>query len=361
VDVAAARRHLERLAAEPRPAGSAAEARAREYCATRLRELGFSVEEEPFQYSALPGRLATPLAGVASVALLLVAGGAGSRGYPLLAISLLGAGGTVLALGALWLMRRGVLSLPWWRSTGVNLVARRVEPRAWLVAHLDSKSQPVPIAVRALGVMGTIAIWIAAVVMAGAQLFGADVAWIWPWIGLVGLVAGLPVIASVVRARSPGALDNASGVATVLRVVEQVARDAPVGVLLTSAEELGLAGARAWVRARARGTAINVDGVDDDGGLRLIYSGRRPRALLATLSDAARATGREVRIGPLLPGVLLDGVALADRGWDVITVSKGVWRTVARIHTPKDSLSSLTGKGIAEAAETVAHAVTELR
>jgi Peptidase family M28 len=152
-------------------------------------------------------------------------------------------------------------------------------------------------------------------------------------------------------------------VATVLRVVEQLARDAPVGVLLTSAEELGLAGARAWVHARARGggTAINVDGVDDEGGLRLIYSGRRPRALLATLSDAARATGREVRVGPLLPGVLLDGVALADRGWDVITVSKGVWRTVARIHTPRDSLSALTGRGVAETAETVAHAVAELR
>jgi Zn-dependent M28 family amino/carboxypeptidase len=229
------------------------------------------------------------------------------------------------------------------------------------VAHLDSKSQPVPIAVRALGVMATIVVWIAAYAVAAAQLLGADVARMWPWIGSVGLVAGLPVIASVVRARSPGALDNASGVATVLCVVERLARDYPVGVLLTSAEELGLAGARSWVRGRARGVAINVDGVDDRGTLRLIYSGRRPRALLTTLSDAARAAGKGVRSGPLLPGVLLDGVALADGGWDVVTVSKGAWRTVARIHTPRDDLSSLTGRGVAEAADTVARAMGELR
>jgi hypothetical protein len=361
VDVAAARRHLEHLAAEPRPAGSAAEARAREYCAARLRELGFSVEEESFQYSALPGRLATPFAGLLSVMLLLVAGGAGARGHPLLALSLLAVGGASLVLGALWLIRRGVLALRWARSSGVNLVARRSAPRAWLVAHLDSKSQPIPIAVRALGVMASIVIWIVACSVAAAQLFGADVAWMWPWIGAVGFVAGLPVIASVVRERSPGALDNASGVATVLCVVEQLSRDYPVGVLLTSAEELGLAGARSWVRDRPGGTAINFDGVDDDGRLRLIYSGRRPRALLAALTDAARSTGTRVRSGPLLPGVLLDGVALADRGWDVVTVSKGRWRTVARIHTPRDSLASLTGSGVAEAAETVARAMGELR
>jgi Peptidase family M28 len=360
VDVAAARRHLEHLAAEPRPAGSAAEARARAYCAARLRELGFSVQEEPFQYSALPGRLATPLAGLASVMLLLGAAAAGSSGRALFALAVLAVGGVSLALGALWLMRRGVLTLPWRRSTGVNLVARRAEPRTWLVAHLDSKSQPVPIAVRALGVMASIVVWVAAYALAAAQLFGADVARMWPWIDLVGLVAGLPVIASVVRERSPGALDNASGVATVLRAVEQLAHEQPLGVLLTSAEELGLAGARSWVRDRPRGTAVNVDGVDDVGALRLIYSGRRPRALLATLADAAHETGKGVHSGPLLPGVLLDGVAFADAGWDVVTVSKGVWRTVTRIHTPRDSLSSLTGQGVAEAADTVARAAREL-
>jgi hypothetical protein len=360
LDISAARRHLEQLAVEPRPAGSAAEARARDYCANRLRELGFSVQEEPFAYSALPGRLATPLAGISSVILLGAAGQLGWRGHAALALAVAAGGGSLLVLGALWLMRRGVLSLPWWRERGVNLEARRSEPRYWLVAHLDTKSQPIPLAVRALGVMASILVWISALALAVVQLLGARVAWAWPWISAAGLVAGLPVAASVVRSRSPGALDNASGVATVLCIVEELGRDHPLGVLLTSAEELGLAGARAWVRGRPRGSAINVDGIDDQGGLRLTYTGRRPRELLAALLDAARAAKRRARSGLLLPGVLLDGVALAGGGWEVVTVSKGVWGTVARIHTPRDDLSSLTGRGVAEAADVVVRALRGL-
>ena len=65
---------------------------------------------------------------------------------------------------------------------------------------------------------------------------------------MLEMLTALPVMASVVGARSAGALDNASGVATVLRAVELLARDVAVGVVLTSAEELGLAGARAWAR-----------------------------------------------------------------------------------------------------------------
>ena len=48
-DVNAGRQHLERLAASPRPAGSSAEAGAREYCAGVLRERGFTVTEERFE------------------------------------------------------------------------------------------------------------------------------------------------------------------------------------------------------------------------------------------------------------------------------------------------------------------------
>ena len=49
----------------------------------------------------------------------------------------------------------GVLRNPWMRSSGINLVATRgtADPRTWLVAHLDSKSQPVPSAARVAGVI----------------------------------------------------------------------------------------------------------------------------------------------------------------------------------------------------------------
>jgi Zn-dependent M28 family amino/carboxypeptidase len=233
----------------------------------------------------------------------------------------------------------------------VNLTAVRGAPRVWLVAHLDSKSQPVPIALRALGITAVAAVWMAAIALAAAQLAGVAPGDAWPWLTGAGVAAALPVIASTVGARSPGALDNASGVASVLVAAESLPRDVSVGVLLTSAEELGLAGARAWVRGRAAGVALNCDGVDDVGTLTCMYSGRAPAPLLAVVRGAA---GGAVRVRRLIPGILVDGVALADAGWDVITVSRGTVGTLARIHSAADTDDRLTGTGIASAGDLLA-------
>ncbi len=167
------------------------------------------------------------------------------------------------------------------------------------------------------------------------------------------------MVASVVGRASPGALDNASGVATVLLAAGETPRSESLGVLVTSGEELGLAGARAWARARdGAATAINVDGVDDVGVVRVIHPRRRPAELLGTITDAARGLGIRISTGALPPGLLVDGVALADRGWKVVTVSKGDSSTVARIHTPADSLERVGGEGVAEVAALVHRAVT---
>ncbi len=396
-----ARRHLQVLAAAPRPAGSAAESAARDYCAGVLRSLGFRVSEEPFEFSALPGRLGTPLCGVAAIGVIAAAGHLGWRGHAVAALGVLATGGAMVLVAAWWLARFGVLELPWWRERAVNLAAwrsgtgarveagareagARTEPDIWLVAHLDSKSQPLPIAIRALGVMASLAIWVVALVVGVLQSGGAPLAGVWPVLTVAGVLAGIPVAASVTGSRSPGALDNASGVATVLLAAEQCPSDRSVGVLLTSGEELGLAGARAWasewVEDRARtprrpegrmgsgrrgdgvgaSTAINVDGVDDVGAIRVIHPRPRPAELLRALSSAAGELGINISSGPLPPGLLVDSVALADRGWKTVTLSKGEWRTVARIHTPADDLSSLRGEGVVEVAELVRRAIVEL-
>jgi hypothetical protein len=131
-----------------------------------------------------------------------------------------------------------------------------------------------------------------------------------------------------------------------------------VGVLLTSAEELGLAGARAWVRGRVPAVALNCDGVDDAGTLTCMYSGAAPASLLRTVRDAAADDAVTVR--RLLPGILVDGVALADAGWPVVTVSRGSLRTLARIHTARDSVEHLQGTGIPAAAALLVRLVRAL-
>ena len=358
VDPASARRHLEVLSASPRPAGGEAETRARAYCADVLRGAGFAVAEEVFSYSQLAGRAATPAFGVLSMMLFAAVGHLGWRGDAGLALGLLAVGAAVAAAAAWWLTRFGVLSLPWMRSRSANLVGIRGNPSLWLVAHLDSKSQPVPIVVRAFGVIGVLLALGAALVLAAVQLGGYDVRAGWPWVTGVGVLASLPVAASIVQSRSPGAIDDASGVSTVLLVAQSLPQQLAAGVVLTSAEELGLAGARAWVKGRGVAHAVNVDGVDDEGDVRLTWTGRRPSALIAQLTTRADESGVRVRVGRLVPGALLDSVALADAGWQVVTVSRGTLRTVARVHTPRDSLEHVRGEGVALAASIIVAAIT---
>lgn len=355
-------RHLAMLAGEPRPAGGAAEARAREYAATELREAGFDVRVEPFDYSALPGRWGTPVGGalgaVTVISAALVALQSRDAWHAALVLA---TGLAILALFAWRMLGDAVLDLPLVRARSANLVATRMgegrAPRVWLVAHLDSKSQPVPSAARVAGVALLGASIVVAASSAALSLAALPSRMGW-WAALVLAVAGAPaVIASVVGTSSNGAVDNASGVATVLLAASRVRRDLALGVLLPSAEELGLAGARAWARRRRAGVALNCDGVDDQGELTIMYSGTAPHQLIDTLRRASPTPPR-VRRMPL--GLLTDSVALADRGWRTVTVSRGGWTTLRRVHSRRDSLDHLTGRGVDDAATLLARAVEAL-
>ena len=66
------------------------------------------------------------------------------------------------------------------------------------------------------------------------------------------------------------------------------------------------------------------------------------------------------RIRRLLPGVLVDAVALADEGWRTATLSRGTLGTLMRIHTSGDTAQRMSGAGIAEAARVMARAATAL-
>ena len=62
----------------------------------------------------------------------------------------------------------------------------------------------------------------------------------------------------------------------------------------------------------------------------------------------------------LIPGVLTDSVALADAGWETLTLSRGNFRTLQRVHTSRDTLAQLEGNSIDVAARILADTATEL-
>ncbi len=261
------------------------------------------------------------------------------------------------------MLRTGVLTAPWLRAESRNLVATRgaSEPRVWLVAHLDSKSQPVPSAARAVGVTllaGALVLAVAALLLT----LGGTPSRVIAWSAIVLAVVGaLPVMASVVGARSDGAVDNASGVAAVLAAAALLSRHASVGVLLPSAEELGLAGAHAWARDRPPGIALNCDGVDDQGSLVIMYNRPAPRRVLAAVQGAAHAEGGTPQCARMMPlGLLTDSTALAAAGWQAVTVSHGSVATLGRVHTSRDSLANLRGSSIALVADVLARSAAVL-
>jgi len=351
--------HLRALAAAPRFSGTASAAHARTYCADVLRQLGYRLTERPFEYAAAVGSYGTPLGG--AVMLAIIAGAAtlslGDRALGALAVLLFGV--AALAIGGRWLARHGVLRLPLMRRTGANLEAVRGgnPPSVWLVAHVDSKSQPVPLAARAGGIVLLAAAWVAADVLALEALMDHAPRGAWTYVIASAIIGAIPVLGSTVGRRAAGAVDNASGVAAVLRAAEFLGEQHDIGVLITDAEELGLAGARAWCAGRPAGIALNCDGVDDAGLFTLMWtrprSARVERALLSAASE-------RVRVIPLVPGVLVDSLAFSDVGWEAVTLSRGSLATLRRIHTGRDDLDHLRGDGIEMAARTLAKAAVAL-
>jgi hypothetical protein len=329
--------------------------------------MGYEVREIAFGFSGFPGRLATPLFGGLAAAIVGVAGKWGADGGRIGPMVVLGLGALALLVAGRWFTVRGVLAAPVMRERGVNLEATRpgARPSVWLSAHLDSKSQPVPTLARSSGIVLEGLGYLLTLGLAAASAAGVSLdRFYWEFAAMVTLLGAIPVVLSMVGERSPGALDNASGVATVIAAARQLANQPGIGIVLTDGEELGLAGARAWA-GRAGGdkwnvTVLNCDGVDDVGGIQVMFSGKRPKPLLDAIALMSRSTGVAHGASRLIPGILTDSVAFADAGMQSVTFSRGSWTSLARIHTRRDDLAHLRGTGIAETATLMSATALEI-
>lgn len=240
---------------------------------------------------------------------------------------------------------------------GVNLIAVRPGARVetWLVAHYDSKGQPLSMAARlvaaALAVLGLLGLAGLALRALGGSLHpGALDA----GLGAAGLAGLLLLAVNGVTDRSPGAVDNASGVIAALATVDSLPSDAGVGVIFPDAEEYGLVGARELVRERAHLLAdtavVNLDGIDDRGApIAFIH---RAGPLAGRVAEALGA--RRPRWLP----VLVDGMVLARAAREAVTVMRGDWRTARIVHSPRDTTERLALDGVREVARALARSLT---
>lgn len=392
-----------RAMAHPRRVGTDRERAVAREIASRLERSGYQVERQPFQFSTAP-TLVISLEVLVCLLLILAASGlrvrapweAAAPAVLLVCLILLTgpinravlAGSLAPAVGksSFWsalCLRVGA------RYGAKNLIATLPEvasdpalPHLYLVAHYDSKSQQVPLIARVILFVAAIA---GGLSFAGLALLAVAFPLLTPAataIGIVAMLAGLPLLILDIGDTSPGAIDNASSVGLVLHLAERLAASTgwrnrlQVTILATSAEEMTVMGAEAYARenelalrrqAEAGGLyVLNLDGIGVGGKLCLAGglaagkgAGRQPARRLADLiHKACDEQGITVeRFG--LTGVMFDHMPFTQRGLDAVSLI-AVGQATRFVHTPQDTADKLDVRGFERAGRVILKVIERL-
>jgi hypothetical protein len=358
-----------RKLSRPRLTGSKEAAAADKDLRRRFEKLGYRITDLPFSFSSLPGRFGLMvvgvlyLAGILGALLLLRAGSAGAAVGTLFLLA--AALGVLASFG-----RRLIGRLRWGRIATANWLIQRpaARPRYILMAHRDSKSQPIPLLLRAVGIAGAVAGWLLLTLLGLSAFFFAPPAGALVWlVGLLALAAGVLLVLSWAGNESPGALDNASGLAALLTLAQRERERDDVAFLITDGEELGLAGAAAVCgELPPVFGVINLDGLDDEGIFRIVERHGLPRRgmaphLAAALMTAAAAMDVQAKRGTVPVGVMVDHMPLVDAGIPAITLMRGTAASLRRVHRPGDDADHIEGRGVAATVTLLSAALALLR
>jgi hypothetical protein len=355
--------------ARPRLTGSRGAARVTAHVQATLAASGYEVRQHAFRFNPWPGRLGVSVIGLAWLGAAPWAGGRLQAGDAYGALAVLVAFALIGALAAS-LVHPLFNRIPRALRDGLNLLALPGHGRAkyLIVAHRDSKSQPVPLMLRGPAIATAIFSWLLLFALAMMSLAQPVAPALGVLAGAIGAGTGLVMALCLVGNSSPGALDNASGVVALLGIAQDQRAAGDVALLVTDAEELGLAGARAIARSLPTLIgAINLDGIDDAGTFHLMerFGWPRKRGRAPHLAAALLSAGSELRLdvrrrdAPF--GIMLDHMPLVDGGTPALTIMRGGLHSLRRVHRPGDDLANLRGSGIGPTITLVGRALDLLR
>lgn len=358
--------------ARPRRVGTPEHDHVADEIETVLVAAGWRVQREAFCFTAAPDRmlkllLSAALACVivtmlwrvwwAALLLPLVAVAFG----PLIRRAQIAALNKRSRLGRLGAAQRGEnLIAEWPGETGDG------RPHLYLVAHYDSKSQRLPLAARiacfviaASGGLITSALTLLNVAPEATMLAGA-----------IAALAILPLLTLDVGDRSPGAIDNASGVGLVVHLAEVLAGSRALDrlrltILIPDAEEWFVMGASAYVRAHCadlqregrRLRVLNFDGIGVDGELHTV-GGDGTIGLRTQLQIAAQEINLPLRKFRFF-GALFDHMPFAQQGFDAVSLI-AVGAASRSVHTPRDDASRLNVRGFERAGRVTLGVIDQL-
>ena len=373
-DAERAYHHITQLAF-PRLVGSAGETKAQDYIVQKFKALGLNVSWEPFSFTKFPAEVLPRLLSALFVPVVLSVPWFGER-FP-------------IPVCVACLLRLSVaMSFTQWhkRLEGVydvgkkhrteNIIATNSgkpdnnTPAFLFVAHYDSKSQVLPIAVRAaaygIAIIGLVILTIVMVVKVGRGVWLPD-AIVWSIAGITTFCLLLLQI-NLTQNHSPGAFDNASGVGVMLEVARAVVERGErksVTFLAAGAEEYGMCGALRYVQAhtdeydRENTYVINLDGLGVGNGVSVVTRYgippvRTTRALISLFRTSGESLGIQVSERYLPIGVGLDSIPIASRGFETVTLTAGdVGSAALRIHSKRDRSDLLNVESLQQVGELI--------
>ena len=381
--------HITQLAF-PRLVGSAGEVKAQDYIVQRFSELGLDVTREPFSFTKFPAEVLPRLLCGLFVPVVLSVPWLGERFLiPVCLACLFSLAVTLLCTQ--WQKRFEGLYDVGRKYDSENIVATNGRkpndntPALLFVAHYDSKSQVLPIAVRAvaygIAIVGLMALTTVMVIEVATLAWFPNYitrVWLSDAIVIVWSAAGTTTLCLLLlqinftQNRSPGGFDNASGVGVMLeiaRVVMARGEKKSITFLAAGAEEYGMCGALRYVQKHTceydeeNTYVINLDGLGVGNGVNVVTGyGIPPVRTTDALTDFFRASGEALGIQVSerhLPiGVGLDSIPIASRGFETVTLTAGeVGRVALKIHSERDTCELLNTKSLQQVGELIVDVV----
>lgn len=373
-DAKRAYHHIKRLAF-PRLVGSTGEADARAYIVEQFTELGLHVVKEPFHFTKFPAEVLPRILCGLFVPVVVSVPWFGERfPIPVCLICLLSL--SIALFFTQWQKRFEGLYDVGRKHDSENIIATNGKkqdgntPVLLFVAHYDSKSQILPIAVRAvaygIAIVGLIILTVISVTQVSTLIWLSDPI-VWSIAGITTFCLLLLQI-NLTQNRSPGGFDNASGVGVMLELARVVmARDEKKSItfLATGAEEYGMCGALRYIQKHAdeqdrnRTYVINLDGLGVGNGVNLVTRYGIPpvhttRKLAKTFWASGASLGVQVSERYLPIGVGLDSIPIASRGFETVTLTAGDVGSVAlKIHSKRDNADLLNVESLQQVGELI--------
>ena len=361
-DARRAYQHVKAIAF-PRGVGSTGETAAREYIVRHFRDLGLHVVREPFHFTKFPAEVLPRLVCAIFTPLVFMVPWLGERFSIQMCLLCLGSLAVAMALTRWQQPLEKLYDVgKKWRSENViatNDVPQTADaPTLIFVAHYDSKSQVLPIAVRAaaygIAIAGLISLTGFILVQLLFQFWPPN-AVLWGIASVSGFCL-LLLQFNFTQNRSPGGFDNASGIGVLLELARVgMSQKRRCIFLATGAEEYGMCGALRYIQRRSctmhpierlakdeKTFVINLDGLGVGNSVNVITRyGIPPTRTARKLAEALRASGEALgiktreRYFPI--GVGFDSIPLASRGFEAVTLTSGdVGKVALKVHSKHD-------------------------